>query len=242
MPTLLITRPEPEASRMARAMRAAWPGVSVIVAPLMRIGYCGALPALAGKEVLIFSSRHGVEGFCRLSPRRDLRAIAVGAATAKAARAHGIDARPAGGDAASLLALIARDGVQGPFLHPRGAHVAADIAGALRARGFEAVDVVVYAQEAVPLSEAARAALDGDDPVILPLMSPRSGRLFFAEAGDIRAPLFIAAMSRNVAETVPPGAATRLIVAKTPDMASLCAGLHDLVSHAKRVEGREGPQ
>jgi hypothetical protein len=31
-------------------------------------------------------------------------------------------------------------------------------------------------------------------------------------------------------------------VAKTPDMAALCAALHDLVSHAKRVEGRDGAQ
>lgn len=242
MPTLLITRPEPEASRMAARLRATWQDLAVIVAPLMRIAYCGALPALAGKQVLIFTSRHGVEGFCRLTPRRDLPAIAVGAATAEAARVQGFEARAAGGDAASLLAQIAREGVTGPFLHPRGAHVAADIAGALRACGHDADEVVVYAQEARPLSPAARAALGGHVPVILPLMSPRSGRLFFAEAGAIRAPLFVAAMSRKVAETVPPGAATRLIVAKSPDRAALCAALHDLVSHAKRVEGGRTPQ
>ncbi|MBC7132531.1 MAG: uroporphyrinogen-III synthase [Roseovarius sp.] len=249
MPVLLITRPEPEASRMAAAMRAAYPGLRVVVSPLMRIVHGGALPVLTGREVLVFTSRHGVAGFCRLTPRRDLAAYAVGEATAEAARAQGLDARAAGGDAAALLALISADGARGPFLHPRGEHVAADIAGALRARGHAAAEAVVYAQQAQPLSPGARAALDGDAPVIVPLMSPRSGRLFFAAAGGaIRAPLHIAAMSRNVAETVPPGAATRLIVAKSPDMGALRAALGALVQDAlqvtggKRVEGREGPQ
>jgi len=227
---------------MAAEWRAARPEVPVVISPLLRIEYCGALPALSGAEVLTFTSRHGVEGFCRLTPRRDLRAYAVGQATAEAARAAGFKAVAAGGDAASLLALIEKDGAQGPFLHPRGAHVAADIAVALRARGLSAAEVVVYDQAAQPLSEAARAALYGDAPVILPLMSPRTGRLFFEGADTIRAPLLVAAMSRNVAETVPEGAATRIIVAKTPDMEALRTALHDLVSHGKRVERRQTPQ
>lgn len=227
---------------MAGRLRATWPGVGMVVSPLMRIAYTGRLPEMTGRETLVFTSRNGVEGFCRLSPGRNLRAYAVGAATAEAARAQGFDAIAAEGDAASLLALIEREGARGPFLNPRGEHVAADIAGALRAQGSEAADVIVYTQEAQPLSPEARRALDGDAPVILPLMSPRNGRLFFADAGDVRAPLLVAAMSRNVADTVPEGAATRLIVAKTPDMGALCAALHDLVSHAKRVEGRDGAQ
>jgi uroporphyrinogen-III synthase len=214
----------------------------MVVSPLMRIAYLGDLPEMTGRETLIFTSRNGVESFCRLTPRRDLPAYAVGEATAEAARVQGFDAIAAEGDAVSLLALIEREGARGPFLHPRGEHVAADIAGALRAQGFEAADVVIYAQEARPLSPEARSVLDGDAPVILPLMSPRNGRLFFADAGDIRAPLLVAAMSRNVADTVPEGAASRLIVAQTPDMGALCAALHDLVSHAKRVEGRDGAQ
>ncbi|MAU52952.1 MAG: hypothetical protein CMN17_11415 [Roseovarius sp.] len=242
MTTLLITRPEPEASRMADRLRPAMPGVRVLVSPLMEIVFGGTLPDLTGREVLVFTSRHGVEGFCRLSPRRDLRAYAVGEATAEAARARGFDACPAGGDAAALLALIGRDGTTGPFLHPRGAHVAADIAGTLRARGHDAAEAVVYTQEARPLSSEARAALAGHAPVILPLLSPRSGRLFFAEAGPVRAPLLVAALSRNVAATVPEGAARRLSVAKNPDLAALCAVLRDLAGHAKRVEGEGGAQ
>jgi uroporphyrinogen-III synthase len=241
-PTILLTRPEPAASSMAEDLRAALPGAAVLVSPLMRIAYGGALPPLAGSEALIFTSRHGVEGFCRLSPCRDLRAYSVGEATAEAARARGLRTVAAGGDAEALLARIAEAGDAGPFLHPRGRHVAADIAGALRARGHVAAETVVYTQEALPLSPEARALLAGAAPVLLPVMSPRSGRLFFAEAGEIRAPLLVAAISRNAAQSVPEGAASRLIVAQSPDASAMQAALGDLMRDAKRVEGRGGAQ
>lgn len=241
-PTILITRPEPAASRMAEDLRAALPGAAVLVSPLMRIDYGGALPPLAGSEALIFTSRHGVEGFCRLSPRRDLRAYAVGKATAEAARAYGLRTVAAGGDAGALLARIDAAGDTGPFLHPRGHHVAADIASALRACGHAATETVVYTQEALPLSPEAHALLAGAAPVLLPVMSPRSGRLFFAEAGEIRAPLLVAAISRNAAQSVPEGAANRLIVAQSPDASAMQAAFGDLMRDAKRVEGRGGAQ
>ena len=241
-PRLLITRPEPAASRFAEELRAAFPDAEVITSPLMRIAYGGTLPAITPGEVLIFTSRHGVVGVCRLSPRRDLPAYAVGEATGAEARQQGFDTITAGGDAASLLARIAADGATGPFLHPRGAHVAADIAGALRQAGHEAREAVVYDQKAQPLTTTARAALDGEEPVILPLMSPRSAGLFFEAAGRPRAPLFIAAMSRNVAARIPDGAARRVAVAESPESASMRKMLHDLVKHAKRVESRKKAQ
>ena len=241
-PRLLITRPEPSATRFADDLRAAFPGVEVITSPLMRITYGGTLPAITPGEVLIFTSRHGVAGFCRLSPRRDLPAYAVGAATAAEARQQGFDTITAGGDAASLLARITSDKASGPFLHPRGTHVAKDIAGVLRQAGHAAREVVVYDQQAQPLTNAARAALDGQDPVIVPLMSPRSAVLFFEAADRPRAPLLVAAMSRNVATRIPDGAARRVMVPQTPDATSMRTVLHDLLKHAKRVESHKGAQ
>lgn len=235
--SILITRPEPEASRFAAQLRAIFgASVALLCAPVMKIVHGGALPALSGREVLIFTSRQAVTGFCRLNPRRDLFCYAVGDATAEAARAEGIDAVPAGGDADALLARIASDGRAGPFLHPRGAHVASDIVGALRAMGHAAQDVVVYDQVAVDPGLAARAVLEGSDPVILPLMSPRSARLFFDQAATARAPLLVAAISRKVAAAVPEGAAQAMKVAETPDADGVIAVLHDLVTAAKRLE------
>jgi len=241
-PRLLITRPEPAATRLAEEMRAEFPGAEVVVSPLMRIAYGGTLPALLPGEMLIFTSQHGIEGLCRLSPRRDLRACVVGCATAAEARHRGFSVIAVAEDAASLLDNICAGGVTGPFLHARGAHVAADIAGALRQAGHVARETVVYDQEALPLSDGARAMLDGDAPVIVPLMSPRSAALFFKAAGTPRAPLYVAAISRNAAARIPQGAARRLVVAQTPDAASMGTALHDLVKHAKRVESHKGAQ
>jgi len=239
---LLITRPEPAATRFAEEVRAAFPEAEVVVSPLMRIEYGGTSPDPDPGEVLIFTSRHGVEGFCRLSVQRDLPACTVGEATAEAAREKGFSVIALAEDAAALLDRLAAEGIAGPFLHIRGAHVAADIAGALRQAGHAARDAVVYDQQALPLSDAARAMLDGDAPVILPLMSPRSAALFFEAAGTPRAPLLVAAISRNVAHRVPEGATTRVAVSETPDARALRILLNDLAKHAKRVESHKGAQ
>lgn len=241
--TLLITRPEPEASRFAAVLQSRFGGsVQLLLAPLMEFAYGGALPELTGREVLIFTSRQGVAGFCRLSARRDLFCYAVGEATAAAAQDAGFAVTSAGGDADALLARIAGEGRTGPFLHPRGAHVAAEIAGALRAMGHAAEDVVVYDQIAVDLDPAARAVLEGSGPVILPLMSPRSARLFFERVPASRAPLLVAAISRKVARMVPEGAVAALAIADTPDSTGVIAALDDLVTMAKRLETRNAAQ
>ncbi len=236
--TILITRPEPEASRFADQVRSCLgDAVLVLCAPVMRITYGGSLPELAGDEVLIFTSRHGVAGFCRLTDQRGLACYAVGDATAAAAQEAGLPAVSAGGDAEALLARIAGDGCTGPFLHLRGAHVAADIMGALRRAGHAAQQTVVYEQTATDLSRAAQGCLSGVGPVILPLMSPRSARLFFEQASAATAPLFVAAISHKVAEMVPAGAVVAMQIAKTSDAAGVIATLDDLVRRAKRLEG-----
>jgi uroporphyrinogen-III synthase len=241
--TILITRPEPEAGRLAARLHGmCGPGVAVLCAPVMRIELRGELPPLSGGEVPIFTSRHGVAGFCQLTARRDFTCYAVGEATAEAARAEGLTAITCGGDAEALLDRIARDGTTGPFLHLRGAHVAADITGALQAVGHEATEAVVYDQQAQDMGEAGRRVLAGEGPVILPLMSPRSARLVFSQAGHIHAPLFIAAISRKVAQAVPDGAAQDLSIAQRPDAEAMAEAVQDLVKKAKRLEGGKRAQ
>lgn len=216
--------------------------VDLVISPLMQIVFDGTLPDLSGGEVLIFTSRHGVEGFCRLSDRRDHACYAVGDATAAAVRAAGMRAISAGGDAEALLTRIAEDETQGPFLHVRGVHVAADVAGALRAAGHDAQDAMVYNQVEDRLSTAARAVLAGEGPVLVPLMSPRSARIFFDQAGRITARLCIAAISRKVAAAVPEGAAMGIEIAQTPDLSGILTVLQEQVRAAKRLEGGKRAQ
>lgn len=233
--TILITRPEPAATRFADQIGARL-GDRVVThcAPLMRIEYGGVLPEIGDDEVLVFTSRHGVAGFCRLSERRDVTCYAVGDATAEAANRAGLRAISAGGDAGALLARIAADGASGRFLHLRGAHVAGDITGALRAKGHSAQEAVVYDQVDCDFDDRARALLAGDAPVIVPLMSPRSAQAFFARAKGAAAPIHVAAISRNAADAVPAGQAKQVEIAQTPDGTGVLNVLCDLV---KRLEG-----
>ncbi|MDA3859091.1 MAG: uroporphyrinogen-III synthase [Roseovarius sp.] len=233
--TILITRPEPAATRFADQVAACLGDkVATLCAPLMRIEYGGVLPDIGDDEVLIFTSLHGVDGFCRLTGRCGFTCYAVGDATAEAANRAGLRAISAGGDAGALLARIAADGAKGPFLHLRGAHVAGDITGALRAEGQSARGVVVYDQVDTDLGDRACAILAGDAPVIVPLMSPRSAQIFFAQAKGAVAPIFVAAISSNTADAVPHGRAKVVEIAQTPDARGVLNVLCNLV---KRLEG-----
>ena len=81
-------------------------------------------PLLDGAAGLLFTSANGVRAFAAASPRRDLPALAVGDATAAAARAAGFaDVASAGGNVADLALLVRRrlEPEAGALVHSRGA-------------------------------------------------------------------------------------------------------------------------
>ena len=82
----------------------------------------------------------------------------------------------------------------------------------------------------------------GNEPVILPLMSPRTARIVLGQAGPITAPLYIAAISRKVADNVPEGVAQRVDIAEMPDLPGMLALVQHQVQMAKRLEGGKRPQ
>ncbi|WP_162497364.1 uroporphyrinogen-III synthase [Roseovarius dicentrarchi] len=241
-PIILITRPEPGATRFVAALKDL-PGddLSVVLSPVLAIAPQGSLPDLTGVRWLIFTSQHGVFRFAELSARRDIPAYCVGDTTAEAAEQAGITAISAGGDARDLLARIAADGAAGPMLHLRGAHAAADVAGALTTAGVPAGDAVLYAQHKVPLNDAARACLSGTAPVIAPVFSPRSAAALF-EGVDVTAPLVVLAISRAAADRVPEGAAQACLVADRPDGAGMLRAWPEALARAYRLEGTNRAQ
>ncbi len=241
-PTILITRPEPGASRFIAALRDLPGGdLPVIRSPVLAIEPKGDLPDLAGVRWLIFTSQYGVFRFAELSKRRDIPAYAVGDATAQAAQEAGMRAISCAGDARDLLTRIAADGAAGPMLHLRGTHAAADVAAALTAAGTPARDAVLYAQRALPLNDAARACLTGIAPVIAPVFSPRSAAMLL-EGAQITAPLVILAISRAAADRVPAGVAQACIVADRPDAAGMLRAWPDALAEANRLEGTKRAQ
>lgn len=208
-PVLILTRPAGERGP------ALWPGVEAIDSPVLRIADLSpALPpgAFAG---LVLTSAHGARGARRLGLA--LPAYAVGARTAAAAPGPVTIAGP---DAAGLIARLVRDGVRGPLLHLRGRHAATDLAARLTASGIPTAELVVYDQIACPLTPAARAALDGTRPVILPVYSPRSAALV-AGSGPFAAPLHVVAISDATAAPFAGFSLRTLTVADSPDGAAM---------------------
>lgn len=198
-PVILLTRPA-DASHQMRdrladrvGLRAEW-----VISPLMVIVPHGRLPDLPDDATLIFTSQNGVEAFVAAQGRRDLLCFTVGDITARAAQKAGLVPISAGGDADALVARILAEAKPGPYLHLRGKHARGDVAQRLRAAGYDAADVVLYEQREQPLSVQARAVLQGDAPVILPLFSPRSAALL--GAGPFAAPLYVVAFSPAVAK------------------------------------------
>lgn len=217
---VLLTRPAEQAQRFAAELAMRYLNrLRPIISPLMAPVYFAPDWPHQAYSTLILTSETGVLAAVRL---RDLgralpeRAICVGDRTASVAQAAGFKATSAQGDAEALIDMILSSNDPGPYLHLRGRQARGDIAPRLLAKGRLAESAVVYEQTAQSLTKEARAVLDGADPVIIPLFSPRSAALL-AENGPFRAPLLIAAISTTVAEKAKSLGPARIELSKSPD-------------------------
>ncbi|WP_371819111.1 uroporphyrinogen-III synthase [Roseococcus sp. SDR] len=168
---VLVTRPEPGAAETARRLSAL--GFTPVLAPALLLAPRPLAPP-AHAQALLLTSRAAARA---LTPWA-IRVLAVGTATAEAARASGFaDVRAAGGDAAALAELCAETlrPADGPLLLAVGEGYSLDLTALLRARGFRVIRRVVYAaREATTLPEAARAALLAGQVSHAMFFSPRS--------------------------------------------------------------------
>lgn len=226
---ILVTRPDP--------------GLTETAARLTRLGHAPVLApallltprrfALPRAQAILLTSRAAARA---LPPPRDIPLLAVGAATAEAAREAGWrDVTAAAGTAAEMADQAARtfDPAGGALLLAVGRNYSLDLAEDLRARGFKVIRRIAYV--ATPATELPRAALrslrEGHVRTIL-FHSPRSARcaitlLRAAGLGAACARMEALAISPRVAqaaaEALAPLAFRALRVADRPDEASLLA-------------------
>ncbi|SFQ15818.1 uroporphyrinogen-III synthase [Tranquillimonas alkanivorans] len=197
-PVLLLTRPEHRSRAFVEICRTRGFAGPVIIDPIIEIVPCPLDMPLDDVPGLILTSTSAVEAVAG-HDLRGRRAWAVGERTTQAARAAGMECSFGGADANALVAHLSRERPGGPLLHLRGRHARGDVAERLAAAGVPTHSVVVYDQRDRALGPAAREALDGPNPVILPLFSPRSAALVAGQVGEVRAPLEVVAMSDAVA-------------------------------------------
>jgi uroporphyrinogen-III synthase len=175
---VLITRPRAEAAALASDLIAR--GHEVIIEPLLTIEPLPrVVPQLAGVQGVVLTSANAVPALPAGGVH--LPVFAVGAATARAARARGCkEVHAAGGDARSLASVIGARcrPAAGPLLHLAGAEVRPGLAEALAAGGFALRRQTVYRATAArslsaPVIEALRHQAIG---AVL-LFSPRSATI-----------------------------------------------------------------
>lgn len=223
----LVLRPEPGNARTVAALRGA--GIDAVGVPLFAVrGLPWQVPDPSGFDALLLTSANAVRlAGAGLASLAALPVVAVGAATATAARAAGLRVALTGnGDAATVVAAAA---AYPRLLHLAGReHVA--LSGVARA--------IVYASEAVAVApEQLTAAVDG---VVL-LHSARAAARFAVLARDLpHDRVRVAALSAAVAVAAGKGW-KRVAIADAPSDAHLVAAAAMLAIDPARGRGNNTP-
>ena len=224
---VLVTRPEPHASRTAALLEAR--GHVAHKGPVARIERLGPiLPDAAEVDAVVLTSANAAFA---LHPYRHLPVFAVGAATGRAATAAGAaSVTTAAGEWQSLARLLA--GPTGPspgarLLHLSGAEIRGDLGRAARAAGFAVDRRIVYAARAEPwLDRRVLDLLNGAALDAVLFFSPAHATIWRrqverAAAGDRLFPLLAVASSEAVAEPIRALAWLEVRVAEAPEVARL---------------------
>jgi uroporphyrinogen-III synthase len=231
---LLVTRPEPDNAPTAEALRAQ--GHDVVLAPMLRIEMLPGVDLGAPPwSAILLSSANGARAIAA-HPRRaellSLPVLAVGRASAEAARAAGFaGVVSADGDATDLARLAATRlaGAASPVLYVAGEDRSGNLAGALSAQGIAVRTVIAYrAVRAENLPAEVYAALVRGEIGGVLHFSRRSAESYVECGRDIPrqalAPVHYC-LSARAAEPLKHAGAARIEVAARPDEASLLASV-----------------
>ena len=183
-PRLLLTRPRQDSFALAEEL--ARQGVDSLIEPMMTIRIDeDARLDLAGAQAILLTSANGARALAAASPDEEaqrLPVLAVGCATAHAARDagfHSVTAAEGDVDALAALATARLDPDSGRLVHVAGRVSTGDLAPRLRAAGFDAVRVALYDAVATnTFSAPARRALESRVLAGAAFYSPRTARHF----------------------------------------------------------------
>ncbi|MEZ5788397.1 MAG: uroporphyrinogen-III synthase [Xanthobacteraceae bacterium] len=229
---VLVTRPQAECERTARAVRER--GHDVLLAPLLRIE--PNLDADIGEgpwSAIALTSANAVEAIAMHAARRRLLEVpvfAVGARTAAAVRSVGFaEVQSAEGDVSSLAEMIGTSATDRtkPVLYLAGEERARDLHALLAPYGFAVETVPVYravAAEALPPAAHDALAHRAIDAVLH--FSRRTAQTYLAvvNAADLRAEglaLRHLCLSAEIAAPLIAAGAGRVTIAPRPDQQAM---------------------
>lgn len=237
----LVTRPRQDAAELAAALTAR--GIEAVIEPLIEIYVrTDPTPDLTGAQAVLCTSANGVRALARLSGERSLPLLAVGDATAARARTEDFAAVESTGGNVEDLARLARARLRpeaGRLVHVAGSEIAGDLAGELRAAGFEVERLVLYeARPSAALTPPTAQALASGLIDVALFFSPRTAATFIRladRAGLIDALQNMAAVSISAAADAALGG-TRFRerrLAAAPNQPALLAALDALLAERR---------
>jgi len=191
--TVAVTRARAQASALAERLRGL--GASVVEAPAIRTQPLPVeIPDVGSYDLLCVTSPAGAdELFRHLRDARSLAGVtvaAIGPGTARALRAHGIEADvvPERAVAEGLIEAL-EDREWGRVLVARAAEGRDVLIDALRDRGSHVDVLALYETVPEPLDDATRAAAEGADYILF--TSGSSARFFAAAGGSLDGPRLV---------------------------------------------------
>jgi uroporphyrinogen-III synthase len=222
---ILVTRPRPDAEQLAAQLHER--GHSTIIEPLIDIVVPDGPPLnLTDIQALLFTSANGARAAAHRTQERNLPVLAVGPATAKAAREFGfLNVGESPGEGVEGLAQFVRSTLassNGELLHPTGTVSAGDLKASLEPFGFKVRRETIYEARAVETVSGALAAELGAGSITAAMFfSPRTAHLFATLIGSTElAPacrgIVALSLSSAVANALAPLAFRRSLIAATP--------------------------
>jgi uroporphyrinogen-III synthase len=227
---LLITRPQPDASRTADALRAV--GHTVLLAPMLtfetiRDAMIGAGP-WAGLLLTSANAARALAQHARFAALKDLPALAVGDRTAEVSGALGFaDVTSTAGNAADLArAATARFAAEeAAVLYAAAEDRAVDVADLLAGEGVRVNIAVLYRMtKAVEFPPDVAAALGGGQVDGVLHYSRRAAEAYLACTGHLRAAALAPThycLSAEVAKPLIAAGTDRIRIALRPDEGAL---------------------
>lgn len=204
MTRALVLRALDDALRTAEILSTQ--SITAVISPVLEIVATDVKILPGAYDAVLASSAKAVELVTEHASFMTLPLHAVGAKTAKVARAHGWSVEILAGNAEAILPLL-RDHYQAPshFLYLAGRDRQAALEAGLRAAGHRVTAVDVYeARAAQSLTKEARAAIDGGEIDVALHYSRRSAEIFLdlaisAGLGDALRRIMHHALSDDVA-------------------------------------------
>lgn len=216
-----ITRTEPSASQTAKQVKKL--GFTPLVAPLLILSAPQERPRLpeAGAR-LIFTSKNGIDAFCKYFTARNYSVLTVGEASAAYARAAGFkDVETAQGTSDSIPdQIIVSTSNLTPIIHCAGKHVRGAVVETLVAAGFNARRDLYYRSQ--PVSELPDLSAQAIRAVLL--HSPLAAQTLATLSPDLSDARLIS-ISQATDDALGSLACKARIIAAHPTEAEMLAGL-----------------